>query len=95
MKHFKHTLATQLAILVSDHQKGWDKYLPLVLLSYHTAVQERMHGMPALLMFGHDLHTHVDLTFGAPPESEIVARLYLPPSKSAEDGAQAGERNPA
>lgn len=60
MDRFNHTLATQLVILVSEHEKDWEKHLPLVPRSSQMAVQESMHGKPALLMFG------------APPEPEIA-----------------------
>ncbi|KAJ8333691.1 hypothetical protein SKAU_G00410100 [Synaphobranchus kaupii] len=60
---FNRTLATQLAILTSQHQRDWD---------YRTAVQESSQCMPAALMFGRELRTLVDLVFGAPPEPEIA-----------------------
>ncbi|CAI5644280.1 unnamed protein product [Oreochromis niloticus] len=65
------TLATQLAILTSRHQRDWDRHLPLVLWSYRTAVQESSQCTPAALMFGRELRTPVDLVFGSPPEPEI------------------------
>ena len=43
VERFNRTLATQLAILTSQHQRDWDRHLPLVLWSYRTAVQESSH----------------------------------------------------
>ncbi len=60
---FNHTLATQLAILTSQHQRDWDQHLPLVLWAYRTAVQESSQCTPAALMFGRELRTPVDLVF--------------------------------
>uniref|UniRef100_A0A665WFN6 Integrase catalytic domain-containing protein n=1 Tax=Echeneis naucrates TaxID=173247 RepID=A0A665WFN6_ECHNA len=72
VERFNRTLATQLAILTSQHQRDWDRHLPLVLWSYRTAVQESSQCTPAALMFGRELRTPVDLVFGAPPEPEIA-----------------------
>lgn len=71
VKRSNHTLATQLAILTSQHQQDWHRHLPLVLWSYRTAVQESSQCTPPSLMFGREIQTPVDLVFGAPPESEI------------------------
>ncbi|KAM6968624.1 retrovirus-related Pol polyprotein from transposon 412 [Tautogolabrus adspersus] len=77
VERFNRTLATQLAILTSQHQRDWDRHLPLVLWSYRTAVQESSHCTPAALMFGRELRTPVDLVFGAPPEPEIPGGAEL------------------
>ncbi|CAI5669498.1 unnamed protein product [Oreochromis niloticus] len=71
VERFNRTLATQLAILTSRHQRDWDRHLPLVLWSYQTAVQESNQCTPAALMFGRELRTPVDLVFGSPPEPVI------------------------
>ncbi|CAI5660323.1 unnamed protein product [Oreochromis niloticus] len=72
VEHFNHTLATQLAILTSRHQRDWDRHLPLVLWSYRTAVQESSQCTPAALMFGRELRTPVDLVFGSPPSRRLT-----------------------
>ncbi|KAL1254314.1 hypothetical protein QQF64_016543 [Cirrhinus molitorella] len=71
VERFNRTLATQLAILTSQHQRDWDQHLPLVLWAYRTAVQESSQCTPAALMFGRELRTPVDLVFGSAPEPEI------------------------
>lgn len=71
VERFNRTLATQLAILTSCRQRDWDQHLPLVLWAYRTAVQESTKCTPAVLMFGHELRTPVDLVFGPPPEPEL------------------------
>ncbi len=55
VERFNRTLATQLAILTSQHQRDWDQHLPLVLWAYRTAVQESSQCTPAALMFGREL----------------------------------------
>uniref|UniRef100_A0A3P9LUG1 Gypsy retrotransposon integrase-like protein 1 n=1 Tax=Oryzias latipes TaxID=8090 RepID=A0A3P9LUG1_ORYLA len=77
VERFNRTLATQLATLTSTHQRDWDQHLPLVLWAYRTAVQESSQCTPALLMFGRELRTPVDLVFGAAPEPEITGGLEL------------------
>ncbi|KAK2899431.1 hypothetical protein Q8A73_012560 [Channa argus] len=72
VERFNRTLATQLSILTSRHQKDWDQHLPLVLWAYRTAVQESSQCTPATLMFGRELRTPGDLVFGPPPEPEIT-----------------------
>ncbi|KAJ8375683.1 hypothetical protein SKAU_G00062630 [Synaphobranchus kaupii] len=71
VERFNRTLATQLAILASQHQRDWDRHLPLVLWAYRSAVQESSQLTPAALMFGRELRTPVDL---APPEPEEPSR---------------------
>ncbi|KAK2894334.1 hypothetical protein Q8A73_016818, partial [Channa argus] len=72
VERFNRTLATQLAILTSRHQKDWDQHLPLVLWAYRTAVQESSQCTPATLMFGRELRTPVDL---GGPELDYLRRL--------------------
>ncbi|KAJ8351941.1 hypothetical protein SKAU_G00234170 [Synaphobranchus kaupii] len=74
VERFNRTLATKLAILASQHQRDWDRHLPLVLWAYRSAVQESSQLTPAALMFGRELRTPVDLVFGAPPEPEEPSR---------------------
>ena len=71
VERFNRTLATQLAILTSQHQRDWDRHLPLVLWAYRSAVQESSQCTPAALMFGREIRTPVDLVFGSPPEPEV------------------------
>ncbi|KAF7641126.1 hypothetical protein LDENG_00292860 [Lucifuga dentata] len=71
VEHFSRTLATQLAIVTSRHQRVWDCHLPLILWAYWSAVQESTGCTPAALMFGRELHTSVDLVFGTPPGTDL------------------------
>ncbi|KAJ8381238.1 hypothetical protein SKAU_G00020160 [Synaphobranchus kaupii] len=79
VERFNRTLATQLAILASQHQRDWDRHLPLVLWAYRSAMQESSQLTPAALMFGRELRTPVDLVFGAPPEPEEPSRTREEP----------------
>lgn len=77
VERFNRTLATQLAIVTSRHQRDWDRHLPLILLAYRSAVQESTGCTPAALMFGKELRTPVDLAFGAPPGTDLPTKPGL------------------
>uniref|UniRef100_W5NNZ4 Integrase catalytic domain-containing protein n=1 Tax=Lepisosteus oculatus TaxID=7918 RepID=W5NNZ4_LEPOC len=66
VERFNQTLATQLATLVSRHQRDWDRHLPLALWAYRTTVQESTGCTPASLLLGREMRTPVDLVFGPP-----------------------------
>ncbi|KAF7642413.1 hypothetical protein LDENG_00258330 [Lucifuga dentata] len=74
--HFNRTLATQLAIVTSRHQRDWDCHLPLILWAYRSAVQESTGCTPAALMFGRELRTPVDLVFGTPSWHQSPHRAW-------------------
>ncbi|XP_076838708.1 retrovirus-related Pol polyprotein from transposon 412 isoform X1 [Brachyhypopomus gauderio] len=69
VERFNRTLATQLAMVTSRHQRDWDVRLPAVLLACRSAVQESTGFTPACLMFGRELRTPIDLAFGAAPDA--------------------------
>jgi len=69
VERFHRTMGQQLAILTSQHQRDWDKHLPLVLMACRSAVQETSSCTPALLMLGRELRTPAELAFGRPPDS--------------------------
>uniref|UniRef100_A0A8C6MMG0 Gypsy retrotransposon integrase-like protein 1 n=1 Tax=Nothobranchius furzeri TaxID=105023 RepID=A0A8C6MMG0_NOTFU len=73
VERFNRTLATQLTNLVDKQQRDRNLHLPLTLWAYRTVVQESTCCTPAALMFGHEMHTPVDLVFGPPPELERPA----------------------
>ncbi|KAK2919988.1 hypothetical protein Q8A73_002192 [Channa argus] len=75
VERFNRTLATQLAILTSRHQKDWDQHLPLVLWAYRTAVQESSQCTPATLMFGRELRTPPEPEITGGPELDYLRRL--------------------
>ncbi|XP_030595635.1 uncharacterized protein K02A2.6-like, partial [Archocentrus centrarchus] len=57
VERFNRTLAQQLAIITSEHQRDWDTHLPLILMAYRSAVQDSTQCTPALLMLGRELRT--------------------------------------
>ena len=49
---YNRTIEAQLATFVQDHQRDWDRYLPVLLMSYCSAVNETTNFTLAMLMFG-------------------------------------------
>ncbi|KAI3374420.1 hypothetical protein L3Q82_006249 [Scortum barcoo] len=72
VERFNRTLAKQLAILTTEHQRDWDMHLPLVLMAYRSAVQDSTSCTPALLMLGRELRTPAEMAFGRPPDTPRV-----------------------
>ena len=76
VERYNRTLENQLATFVQDHQKDWDLHLPLLLMSYRSAVHETTKLTPAMLMFGRELRVPLDLLLGR-PHADIEELSYL------------------
>ena len=46
VERYNRTLKTQLSLFVAEHQKDWDKYVPLLLMAYRTATNASTHFTP-------------------------------------------------
>ena len=46
VERFNKTLGQQLAIISAKHQHDWDKHLAMVLMAYHSPVQDFLHTCP-------------------------------------------------
>ena len=46
VERYNRTLKTQLSLFVAEHQKDWDKYVPLLLMAYRTATHASTHFTP-------------------------------------------------
>ena len=68
---FNRTMENQLAIFVEHHQKDWDDHVPLLMMSYQSAVHESTKQTPAKLMFGCEVNLPLDLLFGRPPNGKV------------------------
>ncbi|CAF4895233.1 unnamed protein product [Pieris macdunnoughi] len=76
VERFNQTLERHLAKLVDSHQKDWDKYIPLFLMSYRSAVHETTNVTPALAMFGRQLRLPADIVTGRPPDTPESVTEY-------------------
>ena len=83
VERFNRTLENQLAIFVEHHQKDWDDHVPLLMMSYQSAVHESTKQTPAKLMFGREVNLPLDLLFGRPPNEKV---------KSVDDYVDVGEK---
>ena len=71
VERYNRTLKTQLSLFVAEHQKDWDKYVPLLLMAYRTATHAATHFTPARLMMGREIRTPIDLVYER-PDPEVV-----------------------
>ena len=55
VKRFNRTMEEHLSKVVAEHQKDWDRHLPLFLLAYRSAVHNTMGQTLARIVFGREL----------------------------------------
>jgi hypothetical protein len=65
-ERFNRTMEQHLSKVVDQHQRDWDRHLPLFLLAYRAAIHETTHQTPAKILFAHELRLPCDLSFGSP-----------------------------
>ena len=83
VKRFNRTLEAMLSNFVSENQKDWDQYLPLLMMAYHSSVHESTGFTPNEMMFGREVLLPLDLVIGqAEPSEAAVKRSMLPRSVS-------------
>lgn len=70
IKRFNQTLAQQLAIVTSKHQRDRDTYVPLVLMAHRSAAQE---DSPAVLMLGRQIRTPAEMVVVRSPDTSLEA----------------------
>lgn len=76
VERFNRTILDYLAKFIDDHQRNWDNYLPLMLLSYRSAVHETTKQTPAMLLLGRELRLPTGLVCGYPPSEELATESY-------------------
>ena len=55
-----------LSAYVSQNQKDWSRYIPMLVLAYNSAVHDSTGCTPASLMLGRQLRLPIDLALGIP-----------------------------
>ena len=75
VERYNRTLENQLATFVEDHQRDWDLHLPLLVMSYRSAVLETTRLIPAMLMFRRELRVPMDLLIGRTLEESESQKL--------------------
>ena len=58
------TIENMLSTFVSENQKDWDIYLPLLTLAYRSSIHEATGVSPCEMMFGRHISLLIDLVLG-------------------------------
>ncbi|CAG2219664.1 unnamed protein product [Mytilus edulis] len=58
-----------LSSFVSNHQKDWDKFVPILMMAYRSAEHESTGVSPCKMMYGREINLPVDLLFGKSPDT--------------------------
>ncbi|KAI5753631.1 hypothetical protein M8J77_001985 [Diaphorina citri] len=72
VERFNRTLLEHLRKVVDDHQREWDKHIPLFLLAYRSATHNSTGQSPALIIFGKEMRLPSELRFGSPPSDDTI-----------------------
>ena len=60
------SVQSMLAAYVSQNQRDWATYIPLIVLAYNSSVHDTTRCTPASLMLGRQLRLPIDLALGTP-----------------------------
>ena len=60
------TIINMLSAFVSDHQRDWDQYVPLVMMAYRSLVHDSINTSASMMMLGREIQLPIDLIFGSP-----------------------------
>ena len=77
VERYNLTIGRQLAMFIGQHQGTWDKQLPMLLLSYRSAMHEATGFTPSMLLNGRELTLPVDLMYGRPDEEYTSQSQYV------------------
>ena len=77
VERYNLTIGRQLAMFIGQHQSTWDQQLPMLLLSYRSAVHETTGFSPSMLVYGRELTLPVDLMYGRPDEGYSGQSQYV------------------
>ncbi len=71
VERLNRTLEAQLSKFVDDHQRDWDRLVPLMIMAYRTAEHDTTGYSPAKVMMGHNLRLPMDLIYER-PDGEVL-----------------------
>ena len=75
IERLNRTILNMLSAFVSEHQRDWDQYVPLVMMAYRSSVHDSINTSPSKMMFGREIRLPIDLIFGE-PGSESDRTVY-------------------
>ena len=64
------SVQAMLSAYVSENQKDWSLYIPMLVLAYNSAVHDSTRCTPASLMLGRQLRLPIDLALGIPETTQ-------------------------
>ncbi|XP_017298817.1 protein NYNRIN-like [Diaphorina citri] len=65
VERFNRTLHEHPRKVVDDHQREWNKHIPLFLLAYRSSTHNSTGQSPALIIFGKEMRLPSELRFGS------------------------------
>jgi hypothetical protein len=68
VERFHRTLNAMLGKVVSEKQRDWDEWLPLVMMAYRASPHTATGFTPNMLTFGREVSMPVDIVLGKPEE---------------------------
>ena len=68
IERFNQTVEEMLSKYISEDQRDWDRYLPLMMLAYRTSTHDSTGFSPSLLFMGREPRTPLDMLVGTPPQ---------------------------
>lgn len=71
------TLLQYLSMFVADHQRDWDDWVPLFLLSYRSSKHETTKHTPSMVLTGMELRLPMDLRRGLAPNTELEEDEFI------------------
>ena len=74
VERFNRSLEAQLSKFASEHQRGWDHHLQLLMMAYRISVHDTTGETPAMIMMGWNLRLPVDLFIGRPDDGHPVLK---------------------
>ena len=72
VERFNRTLEMMLSMYISETQRDWDQFIPLLMLAYRTTPQESTKVTPFRMMFGREANLPIDLILGRPPSHQGI-----------------------
>lgn len=75
------SVQAMLSAYVSQNQKDWDQYIPLIMMAYRSSVHDTTKCTPCAMMLGREIRLPIDLALGIPEirtskcESEYAYQL--------------------
>ena len=76
VERFNRTLEDMLSKYAVDHQRDWDRFVPLVLFAYRASKHESTGETPNALMFGRQVRLPLDVAWNLPGIREMPTHEY-------------------